>query len=328
MFFRIFLILSILFFSIPSDAKSRTHLRVEGLDVFSPPSETSTPVLTQKRTEILSHYTIKYADLSQIKASLPSLFEGVKVTVDDWSRSVSVLSPSHEISDHVRTLIRSWDQPLPQIALEIEVYEVGHTQSKGYQTFLSELGDGFSINYDFDRKKILPSNSLLSLLSALQQNGDAKLIAQPRILTLDHHLAFIKIGDELPYVTTVTTQTSQTQQVHFLDVGIEVSLTPQLVTGNTLIVKLLSKFSTVKFWKQIEGTEFPVLSARQTDTMVQMKDQETLVIAGMLDESTHKTSYGVPFLENLPWIGSWFKSDKMEVSQSDVIFKITPRVMK
>ena len=85
--------------------------------------------------------------------------------------------------------------------------------------------------------------------------------------------------------------------------------------------------SSIKQWKPQGDSEYPILSSRHTATTVRLKDQETLIIAGLLDSATQTTVRRIPFLSAIPILGKLFQSRSTETIQTEMVVFITPRLI-
>lgn len=328
---NIFLILLFLVSMLSTpEARYLSRVKVEGLDALStdinkdPVIATTTPATLG----IVCRFILHEADPEQCKTALLNLFDNIKVSTDTRARSITVICPNKQISLAVSSQLSFMDKKLSQIQLQVEVLEVHYEYSSAYRNFLSEIGNGLTINYDFATGKVLSSDVLSASIASLIQNGHAKLLAKPSLLTVDNHVASIKIGDQIPYTTTITHNDTQKQEVHYLDTGIEVQFLPKIATNNRIAVKITSTVNTIKLWKKFGSTELPVLSTRRSDSTVQLRNHETLVIAGLLDENERTNQNRVPILSDIPWIGGLFQSASTENVKSDIVFMVTPLVVE
>jgi type II secretory pathway component GspD/PulD (secretin) len=268
---------------------------------------------------------LKYISSEAAMTHLQALFPELKFTHSEGAHRLAVVCSERDIVS-VRKAVEMLDLPSKQLQFDVQIIEVSHDFRQGYTGLLLNSADGFSINYDFSNNSLNVLSDLQAILSALISSGNAKLLAKPHVTILDAKPAQIKVGDRIPYTNTVFQNNTSTVQVHFIDTGIQLDITARITSGNRIIADIQSEISSVRAWRDFETFQFPVIASRKTQSTVQLKDQQTLVIAGLLDESTHKNSSHIPFLGKLPWIGKLFRASYKQTTQTDVLFMITPRI--
>ncbi len=276
---------------------------------------------------LVSPYVVplKYISSEAAIVHIKALFPEMKAAQSDGVHRVIVMCTDREIG-FVRKAIDSLDTPSKQLQFDVEIVEVSHDFRDHYSGLLLDSVDGFSINYDFSKNAVHALSNLEAVLSALISSGNAKLLSKPHLTILDTKTAHIQVGDRIPYTTTVFHNNSSTVQVNFIDTGIQLDISARITSGNRIVADIHSEISSVRSWREFNSVQFPVISSRKTQSIVQLRDQQTLVIAGLLDESTHRHSSHIPFLWKLPWIGKLFRSSTEELVQTDVLFMITPRI--
>jgi general secretion pathway protein D len=288
----------------------------------------SDAVVVNNNTKNCKLYKIylKYGDPKQVKNSLLDLFPKLNVTIDDRTRSL--LFYTDKSSFHKASIIaKRLDKKLSQVKIEVKIIEVNYEGLDQYENIFSEITSGFKINYDYNNNKINPMSALNSQLVALTKKGNAKILAKPTITTIDNNKALIKIGDKVPYITTVLNEYSQSNQVHHLDTGIELQINPKIIDQEQILVSIIADISVVKMWKDLGSTQYPLLSNRKAETKVYINNKETLVIAGLFDEQKKKNETSIPFLSDIPIIGDLFKDVIVNHNKTDILFLITPEII-
>lgn len=171
---------------------------------------------------------------------------------------------------------------------------------------------------------------LSDIIEAISQQGDVKILSNPTISTLNNQKAIIRVGDQDVFFITgaVATQTTVTQFVQpmTIDVGIILDVTPQIAEDGTIIMNIHPSI-TEKTGEKIapDGrSTFPLLSVRETDTTVRVKEGQTVIIAGLMQEKTEKTLTGVPGLQSLPLFGNLFRYRTETKRNSELVIMITP----
>jgi len=269
---------------------------------------------------------LKNSRPESVRSMVSTLYPDVHVALDSRTRSIQILATPQE-SRAIQRVIKRIDHSLPQIQIEVKILEVTTFSLNDYKNVFSDLTSGFRINYDFDRQAVVPASKLEGFLRYLSKEGRTKILAKPTLLTIDNHLSIIRVGDRIPYVTTKILNQTQVTEVHFLDTGITLSLHPRLSGKNRVLIEVRAEISSVKLWKELAGAQYPILSTRKTDTVVDIQDGQTLVIAGLLDFAEKRNQSKVPILSDLPIIGALFKGEDKEALRSEIVFLIRPKIL-
>jgi MSHA type pilus biogenesis protein MshL len=171
---------------------------------------------------------------------------------------------------------------------------------------------------------------LSDIVQAISEQGDVKILSNPTISTLNNQKAIIRVGDQDVFFITgaVATQTTVTQfiQPMTIDVGIILDVTPQIAEDGTIIMNIhpsITEKTGEKLAPDGKST-FPLLSVRETDTTVRVKDGQTVIIAGLMQEKTEETFIGVPGLQSLPIFGNLFRYRAEKKRNVELVIMITP----
>lgn len=171
------------------------------------------------------------------------------------------------------------------------------------------------------------------LLRAQQENINAKLLANPRVLVLDNQKADIKIVSEIPYQeVTETSAGGSIGSTAFRDVGVELEVVPHLTREGMVRLQLKPKFS-VQTGTVLVGTvtnQFPqpVVDKREADTTLLIKDGQTVVLGGLRSKNVTKQVNKIPLLGDLPLVGLAFRFQGEDATVSELVVFITPRIIE
>lgn len=175
------------------------------------------------------------------------------------------------------------------------------------------------------------SEVLLSdIVQAISEQGDVKVLSSPTISTLNNQKAIIRVANQDVFFITgaVSTQTTVTQfiQPMTIDIGIILDVTPQISEDGSIIMNIHPSV-TDKFGEKLSPdgrSTFPLLSVRETDTTVKVRDGQTIIIAGLMQEKTEETFIGVPGLKSIPLLGGLFRYKAETKRNSELVIMITP----
>jgi MSHA type pilus biogenesis protein MshL len=172
--------------------------------------------------------------------------------------------------------------------------------------------------------------TLSSIMQAISQQGDLKVLSSPSISTLNNQKAIIRVGNQDVFFITgaVATQTIVTQTIEprTIDIGIILDVTPQIAEDGTIIMNIHPSITEKTGEKPTPDgkTSFPLMSVRETDTTVRVRDGETIIIAGLMQEKKNATYINVPGLHSLPLLGGLFRYRTETKSNAELVIMITP----
>jgi MSHA biogenesis protein MshL len=172
--------------------------------------------------------------------------------------------------------------------------------------------------------------ALSDIMQAIAQQGDVKILSSPTISTLNNQKAVIRVGNQDVFFITgaVATQTTVTQiiQPMTIDIGIILDVTPQIAEDGTIIMNIHPSITdkTGERTTPDGKSTFPLLSVRETDTTVRVRDGQTIIIAGLMQERTQENYTGVPFLQSLPLVGGVFRYKTGTKTNTELVIMITP----
>jgi pilus assembly protein CpaC len=163
-------------------------------------------------------------------------------------------------------------------------------------------------------------SSLSSMLNFLVQNGDAVVLAEPRLSCRSGGTARFVAGGELPIpVAGLLGQTSVT----FKEYGVKFEVSPVATEAGVIAAKIATEISSINF--EVSVKEVPGLIKRRAETEVNLREDETLVIAGLLTEEGARNLDKVAGAADLPILGKLFRSRLFRERQTELVVFITPR---
>jgi MSHA type pilus biogenesis protein MshL len=172
--------------------------------------------------------------------------------------------------------------------------------------------------------------ALSDIMQAIAEQGDVKILSSPTISTLNNQKAIIRVGNQDVFFITgaVATQNTVTQiiQPMTIDIGIILDVTPQIAEDGTIIMNIHPSITDKTGEKTTPDgkSTFPLLSVRETDTTVRVRDGQTIIIAGLMQEKNEENYTGVPVLQSLPLMGGLFRYKTGTKRISELVIMITP----
>jgi len=164
-------------------------------------------------------------------------------------------------------------------------------------------------------------------LHAVQTDARFNVLSTPRIFTTNNATAQINISQSLPYVTnqTVTTTGTILYNYNFLSVGIVLTVTPR-ITSNGYVTMDVTQ--TANDFVSYTSFNAPIVNQREAQTTVSVKDGETVVLGGIINNSVSRTVSKIPFLGDLPLVGNLFRSTTKADNKTELLVFLTPHVVR
>lgn len=160
-------------------------------------------------------------------------------------------------------------------------------------------------------------------LTAMQQEGKGELISMPKVITADQSKAVIKQGIEVPYQSATS---SGATSVSFKEAVLKLEVTPQITPDDRIVMDLTITKDRPDFTRQVLGT--PPLEKREIQTNVLVSNGETVVLGGILEDEKSQNQEKIPVLGDMPFVGFLFKQELNKNLSNELLFFITPRILK
>ena len=170
-----------------------------------------------------------------------------------------------------------------------------------------------------------------ALVRALEQDTDVNILSTPHLLTMDNEEARIVVGEERPFLkSSMSTATgavnpTQTNTYEFKDLGLTLKITPHITQGEYIKLKILQELKS--FVSEAE-TGAVTSTKRETETTVQVKNRETVVISGMIQDEQRGGKNQVPCLGSIPVLGWAFKAREQSANKLNLLILIKPSIIR
>lgn len=165
-------------------------------------------------------------------------------------------------------------------------------------------------------------NFLVDLeLSALESDGQAEVVSQPRVVTADRQTAKIKSGEEIPYQEA---SSSGATSVSFKEAALSLEVTPQITPDDKIIMDLVVNQDSRG---EVTGG-IPSINTNEVTTQVLVGNGETVVLGGIFQSEVATTTTKTPFLGDIPYLGRLFKRTEHVDERSELLIFITPKIIK
>ncbi|NDJ27102.1 pilus (MSHA type) biogenesis protein MshL [Campylobacter sp. MIT 19-121] len=245
-----------------------------------------------------------------------------------------------------------------QVIIDVSIIAVSlnetHSSGINWQNFSldfnSQNKDGTNSNLSFQsdqsgslfvRNLGLNANvNLSSVLNFLSQNGQTKVLSNPKLVALNNQQAIISVGDTINYQvkessksTESGTTVSEVFNNYSIFVGILLNILPEISDDNKIMLRINPSLSSFKYPQDSRRQDTPRSIAPDTiqkklSTVVQMDNNQTLILGGLISHDELSDENSVSFLSSIPLLGALFRSENQGRQTSEIVFIITPRIIE
>ena len=168
-----------------------------------------------------------------------------------------------------------------------------------------------------------------AVIQAYKTDQEVSILSTPQIMTLDNEDAEINVGSNVPYITQQQSSTTSTlvgyNTYEYKDVGVILSITPHINQENFIRLKISQQVTKVT---SASTSTTPTTLKRTAKTTVVVKDNETIVIGGLVGDSTESDTYKVPLLGDIPILGWLFKTHSTSREKTNLYVFLTPHIVR
>ncbi|WP_244860976.1 secretin N-terminal domain-containing protein [Aromatoleum petrolei] len=323
------------------------------------------PVTTAKQREhvelVTRSFYLANAEAKAAQTLIKQLVKSRDVFIDE-KLNLLVMKDTPEAVRMAERLVATLDVPEPEVMLELEVLEVSRNKlldlgidfpdQVGYGLLTptlpassqivngvvisgtTQLGgkllDG-NIDLRHNRGDLVPfipnPGAVLRLKS---EDGDSRMLANPRIRVRNRDKAKVHIGDKLPvFTTTSTANVGVSASVSYLDVGLKLEVEPSVYRDDEVGIKLSLEVSSIV--KEVPGPSSSLayqVGSRSASTSLRLRNGETQVLAGLINDEERSSAQRLPGLGNLPMVGRLFSAQRDSNNKTEIALLITPRIVR
>jgi general secretion pathway protein D len=173
-------------------------------------------------------------------------------------------------------------------------------------------------------------------LSAVMSDSDTRMLQNPQVRALDNQKATLKIGERVPVATGsfqpgiggVGINPLVNTQFQYLDVGVNIDVTPHVHNDREVTLKIVMEISSVVGQSSIGGISQPIIGQKKIEHEIRLRDGESSLIGGIFDDSQTRSLAGIPGLAQIPLIRYLFGQETKDHEQDETVFAITPHVVR
>ncbi len=322
-------------------------------------------------------FRLNNAEAAKLKETLSKvLTSSGSIEADARSNSI-IVTDSISVLNKVEAMIPSLDEKTPQVLIEAKLIETSLTRSEklgiDWSTTIQAQGSKRPITFPFNPKgrdtadSMYPSSGtasadilassysfpyavkgdftlgtldfsgLKTVMDFLRTRANTKLVAAPRIMTVNNQKATINVGQVVPVATYERNDNSGAWEVtgwEQINIGINLEVTPQISPDGHIKLKLKPEVSNSAGTIAADTiNQRPIISTRKAETEVQIKDGQTIVIGGLVKTTESKTDKKVPLLGDLPFLGKLFSRHEAgsvtePEEKTDLLIFVTAHIIK
>src|SRR5437868_7096035 len=264
-------------------------------------------------------------------------------------------------------LIDDLDKPKPEVIVEVAIMQVSRDKTRQYginpptsatvalqsnintttptttggTTTTTSTGTGTPNQINLNRLGNLNATDFTVTIpqataSALLSDSNTKLLQNPQIRALDGQKASLKIGDRVPVATGsfqpgiggVGINPLVNTQFQYLDVGVNIDITPHVHAGREVTLKISLDISAVTSTTNIGGINQPVIGQRKIEHEIRLKEGEVNLLGGILEDQQTKSLSGIPGLANIPILKYLFAQTNTEHRENEIVFALIPHIVR
>ncbi len=281
---------------------------------------------------------------AQSAAAANDLLGQVYVVADQYTNSLLVTTSSANF-ERVKGIISDLDRPVPQVLIKVLIAEVSHDNALDLGVEFSGMNlsidgtQGFKVGTDYNLIRPNSTGFIFTLnekyvtaaIHALANTTKLDVLSRPYILTSDNQEAQIMVGQSVPFITSslINGDTgSTTNSISYQDIGIILDVTPHINPQGTVTMDVYPEISnmtdsTVEF---STGLSAPIFNKRFAQSRVVVRDGQTIVIGGLMQDRITKTTDKLPVLGDIPLLGIMFSHVVEKKTKTELLIFLTPHV--
>lgn len=288
---------------------------------------------------VVKTFYLANADVKQTMNMVKTLLKTRDIYVDE-KLNMMIMRDTPETIHLAEKLIAVQDIAEPEVMLEVEILEVKRSKlidlgiNYPNQVTLSALaGTGGSLTLN-KLKHINDNNIGASManttINLKQVDGLVNILANPRIRARNREKAKVMIGDRVPVITTTSVATGfVSENISYVDVGLKLDVEPNVHLHGDVSIKIgLEVSSIVQQVKTSTGSLAYQIGNRSASTLLQLRDGETQVLAGLISNEERGTANKIPGLGDLPVLGRLFGEHIDDDQKTEIVLSITPHIVR
>jgi general secretion pathway protein D len=300
-------------------------------------------------------------DLTEITTGLRQMLDLKRLQQVNAQNAIIVRDTPDKLA-LIDKIIKDIDKAKPEVVIQVEILQASTDNMKNLG-ILPPQSTTVTINPNYSSTSTSTSTTTTTTNNGIQLNqlthlnqsdvvftipsatanflmtdSSTKIIQNPEIRAIDGQQAKLNIGQRVPVATgsfqagvgvgTTAVNPLVNTQFQYIDVGVNIDVTPHIHPNREVSMKLQVEVSSVASYSTIGGIQQPVIAQNKTQEEIRLKEGEVSVLAGLIQRIDTKTLNGWPWLANIPIMRYLFSADNTEIQDSEVLIVMTPRIVR
>jgi len=295
------------------------------------------------RELVVRSYYIANADVKQAAALVKGIVKSQDVFIDE-KLNLMVVKDTPDVIRVTDQLVRTLDIADPEVMLEVEVMEVARTRlenigiqfpgsvSLGAASTTTGTTTTTAGSTLIDGPMVFSVSNPAVVFNLRATVGSTNLLANPRIRVKNKEKAKIHIGDKVPVFTSTAANLTVATSVSYLDVGLKLDVEPQVYLTDDVQIKVGLEVSNIVEQVTVGASTNPTVAfrigTRNANTVLQLRDGETQILAGLINDEDRRSSQRIPGLGDIPLLSRIFGSSTDNRVKNEIVLLITPRIVR
>jgi len=249
---------------------------------------------------------------------------------------------------------------LNQVALNVKVAEVNRSRLKelGFDFFVSALNSrriegsgalgffggqvkrpsmplledplGENVSIALDYVSLGGDRRIQGVVRALEQDGTLKTLASPNLVAVNGEKASFLAGGEIPIPVIQAGAGTSSINIEFKEYGVKLDFTPTVIDSGIINLRVKPEVSAPDYGNAVEISGFliPGFRTRRVDTVVELRDGQSLVIGGLTSAAVQKIRSGIPLVSSIPVLGVLFRKTSEQIQENELVVLVSPRIIR
>jgi general secretion pathway protein D len=325
----------------------------------------SQPNRVQYEDQIVKVLHLSNADATEVAQMVQAIVRmpgsnqlAFTVSPNKTQNTITLRAPPN-VAAVIERVVEITDKPRAEVVVDVEILEVNRRRVRQYGLDLGDyaIGAVFSPEIDpigagtagaqlnpqpFNLDSATPigrDDFYLAVPSAtirfLESDSETKILAKPQLRGAEGQELSLELGEEIPVPTTVFTPLAQgganvnpLSSFNYRPVGVILRMTPRVTYDENIVLALQVENSSRTGDVAIAGTTAPIFSTRRVNATLRLRDGETNMLAGLVQEADRRSLKGIPGILRVPILKQIFSANDTTIEQSDVIVLLTPRIVR
>jgi len=204
----------------------------------------------------------------------------------------------------------------------------GQVNSPNIPILRNPLGENVSMAVDY--VSLSGDRRLAGIVKALESDGTIKTLASPNLVAVNGEKAKFLAGGEIPIPVVQGGTTNNSVSIEYHEYGVKLEFEPTVIDSGIINLRVVPEVSTPDYTRAVvlSGFLVPAFQTRRVDTVVELKDGQSLVIGGLTNTDVRKTEHKIPLLGDLPVIGALFRNVRETIEENELVVLVSPRIIR